>query len=97
MVSTSPIVEHASYQVTAIPHINDVVLLFNIFNWFKSLLKPLFQTDTHFEMPEILKDSNETFQSSVASLIKPAVVEKLIHGVLLTLNDYAFDALESCF
>jgi hypothetical protein len=44
-----------------------------------------------------LKDSNEIFKSAMAFLVEPAVVEKLIHRVLLSLLDEGFKQLKARF
>jgi hypothetical protein len=44
-----------------------------------------------------LKDSNEIFKSAMAFLVEPAVVEKLIHRVLLSLFDESFKQLKARF
>jgi hypothetical protein len=87
LISSSPVVEHVSEQVVAVPHVDDVVLLLNVLNWFECLLEPLFESNSHFVMAEFVENSNKTLQSTVASLVKSAVVKELVHSILFALNN----------
>jgi hypothetical protein len=77
--------------VVAIPHIDDVMLLFDVLNRFEGLLEPLFEPDSHLIVAKFVKNSDETFQGCVTSLIKSTVVKEFVHGVLLALDNNSFD------
>jgi hypothetical protein len=73
--------------VVAVPHVDDVVLLLDVLNWFECLLEPLFESNSHFVMAEFVENPNKTLQSTVASLVKSAVVKELVHSILFALNN----------
>ena len=77
--------------MVTIPHIDDVMLLFNILNRFEGLLEPLFEPDSHLVVAKFVKNSDETFQGGVASLVESTVVKEFVHGVLLALDNNSFN------
>ena len=67
------------------------MLLFDILNRFEGLLEPLFEPDSHLVVAKFLKNSDETFQGGVASLVESTVVKEFVHGVLLALDNNSFN------
>lgn len=93
-ICLAPPVEEIARQNIHSAHVDSFKLLFSALHWFECLLVPLFESDTHFEMADALKDLNEPFKRLMALLVKMAVIEKLVHDVLLAAHYKALEKHE---
>lgn len=57
----------------------------------EALLEPLLEASPHSEMTYALENSNKVLKGAMALLVKSAVVEELVHSILLSLFNERFE------
>ena len=87
-MSESPPVEHSAQELLTHEVIAQVVFLYFHLDWFECALMPLLNSDSLFELAEALYNFHELLESVVALRVEFAVLEELIHGLLLALLEH---------
>lgn len=68
-----------------------IVLLINHFDWLKSALMPLLDSDAHTVLSESFDCLDELLECVVALGVKLAVLEEFIHSLLLPAREHLLE------
>ena len=91
----APLIEHLTQELLPHETVAQVILLDLHFNRLEGALMPLFDCDSHFELAETLNDLHVLLERIVALGVELAVLEELIHRLLLSLLKHVLQQAES--
>ena len=94
LLSVSPHVEHLREELPPHELVAEILLLHLHLNRFECSLMPLLDGDALAELAETLHCLNELLERVMAFRVKFAVLEELIHGLLLALLEHVFKKTE---
>ena len=95
LLSMSPHVKHLGKELLAHELMAEIRLLNFHLNRFECFLMPLLKGDTLTELTEALNCLDELLQRVMAFRVKFAVLEELIHGLLLSFLEHVLKKTES--
>ena len=96
-MAEAPQVEHTAKQLLSAETFAEVPLLDLHLNRLESPLMPLFDGDSLSELTKAFDNFDELLQRVVTLGVELAVLEELIHGLLLALQEHLFKQDEGQF